>query len=157
MPKNNCHCTLTDQGLQYCLSMLLISDMHDLNGALFLKVNFLSSQLFSFLPSTVISPFKTINFKTLFPGGTIISSTFLEFSAGKGFGFTILPAILFPIDSPVPSAALWTTFLEVVFRASSPVLVAVSNKCLPYLLDRFLANEKNPDPLMHFLVLASIE
>ena len=35
--------------------------------------------------------------------------------------------ILFPINSLVASAALWTTYLEAVFSESSPVLVAVSN------------------------------
>ena len=32
-----------------------------------------------------------------------MSSTFLEFTAGTGFGFTILLAILFLINSPVTS------------------------------------------------------
>ena len=52
-------------------------------------------------------------------------------------------AILFPINSPVASAALWTNFLEAVFRGSGPVLVAAFNNCLWYLLDRFLTNDKN--------------
>ena len=67
------------------------------------------------------------------------------------FWFTIFPAILFSIDSPVASAALWTTFLETVFRASSPV----SNNCFLYLLEKFLANDKNPYPLTYFVVLQS--
>ena len=39
----------------------------------------------------------------------------------KGFGFTVLSVILFAMNSPVSSAVLWTTFLEAVFRTSSPV------------------------------------
>ena len=65
--------------------------------------------------------------------------------------------MLFPINSPIASAALWTTFLEADFRASSPVFVAVSNNCFPYLLDIFFVNDKNPYPLIYFLVLGSIE
>ena len=53
--------------------------------------------------------------------------------------------ILFPINSP----ALWTTFLEPVFKESSPV----SKNCFLY----FLVNDKNPSPLNYFLVLGSIE
>ena len=65
------------------------------------------------------------------------------------FGFKILSAILFPINSPVASAALWATFLEVVFRTSSPV----SNTRFQY----FLRNSKNQYPLTHFLVLVSVK
>ena len=42
----------------------------------------------------------------LFSGGITISSTFLEFTSGTGFGFTILSAILFFINSPEASVAL---------------------------------------------------
>ena len=104
--------------------------------------------------STFLNLFSISSF---FPGAITICTTFLEFPAGKGFGFTILSAILFSMNSPVASVALRTTFLEAVFRASSPVLAAVSNNCFPYLLDRFLANHKNPYPLTYFLVLGSIE
>ena len=45
------------------------------------------------------------------------------------------------------SAVLWITFSEAVFKASSPAFVAVSINCFPYLLDKFLANDKNPYPL----------
>ena len=55
------------------------------------------------------------------------------------------------------SRALWNTFLEAVFRAYIPVLVAVSNNYFPYLSDIFLADYKIPYPLTYFLVLASIE
>ena len=34
------------------------------------------------------------------------------------------------------------TFLEVVFKVASPISVAVSNN--PYLLDKFITNDKNP-------------
>ena len=61
------------------------------------------------------------------------------------------------INSPVASAALWNTFLEAVFRASSPVLVAASNHFFPYLLDRFVANYKYLYTLTYFLVFGSIE
>ena len=53
------------------------------------------------------------------------------------------------INSPVASTASWTTFLETVFRVSS----LVSNSCFLYLLEKFLANDKNPCPLTYFLVL----
>ena len=53
--------------------------------------------------------------------------------------------ILFPINS----LALWTTFLEVVFKESSHV----SNYCFLY----FLANDKNSYPLTYFLAVGSIE
>ena len=65
------------------------------------------------------------------------------------FVLTILSAILFPINSPVASAALWSTFLEEVVKASSPVF----NNCFPYFLDRFLANDKNIYPLTYFISL----
>ena len=45
------------------------------------------------------------------------------------------------------------TILAVVFAASGPVFVAVSNKFFPYLLVRFLVNDKNPYPLNIFLFL----
>ena len=76
----------------------------------------------------------------------IISSRFLE-------GFTILLAILFPKNSPVASAALRITFVLAVFQAFIPAC----NNCFQYLLDKFLANDKNPHPLTYFLVLGSTE
>ena len=42
------------------INVLLIFDMHDLNGALFLKINFLFLLLASLFPLTVILPFTTI-------------------------------------------------------------------------------------------------
>ena len=92
-------------------------------------------------------------FFLFFSVGIIISSTFLEFLSGTGFGSTILSAIFFTINPSVALAALWNTFSEAVFRASSPVLVAVSNNCSPYLLDRFHTNDKNPYPLTFFSLL----
>ena len=41
-------------------NVLLIFDMHDLNGKLFLKVSFLFLLLASLLPLTLIPPFTTI-------------------------------------------------------------------------------------------------
>ena len=74
-------------------------------------------------------------------------------SSGFSFAFVfsfclpievILSAILFPIKSPVASAGFYTNLLEAIFAASIPVLVAVSINFLPYLLPRFLANDKKP-------------
>ena len=47
------------------------------------------------------------------------------------------------------SLVLWTTFLEAVFNK----LRSVCNNCFLY----YLANEKNPYPLICFLVCGSIE
>ena len=60
--------------------------------------------------------------------------------------------ILFHIISLVTSAVLFATSLEALFAASSPVFVAV-----PYFLDRFFANDKDPYPLRSPLVLGSID
>ena len=100
----------------------------------------------------------SFNISCLFSSGITISSIFLELAAGKGFGFTILSAILFvsEFDSLVDSADLWTTFLETVLRTYSLVSVALSNNFFPYLLNTFLANDKNQYPLTYFLVLGSI-
>ena len=57
------------------------------------------------------------------------------------------------INSPVASSALWSSFMEAVFRASS----LVSNNCFLHLLEKFIANDKSPYPLTYFLVLGSIE
>ena len=45
-------------------------------------------------------------------------------------------------------------FLE---NLEHPVLAAIFNNFFPYLLDRFLGNDKNPYPLTYFLVPGSIE
>ena len=47
--------------------------------------------------------------------------------------------------------------MEVVFRASSPVLAALSNNCFPYERDRFFVNSKNSYPMTYVIVLGSIE
>ena len=87
----------------------------------------------------------SFNISSLFSGGIIIiSSTFLKFLSETDCGFTIFYMIFFPINSPVASAALLTTFLEAVFRESSPVLAAISNYCFLHLLR--IANDKNPYP-----------
>ena len=88
----------------------------------------------------------SFNISTLCYCGIIICSTFSKFSSSTGFGFTFLFAILFPINYPVVSAALWAVFLVGAFRTSSPVLVATSNNCLLYLPDRFFHRIKQ-----HFL------
>ena len=59
------------------------------------------------------------------------------------FWFHNLSAILLSINPLVASGALWNSFLKVVFRESSPVLVAGPNNCFPNLSDRFLTNDKN--------------
>ena len=90
-------------------------------------------------------------FHLFFSSGITISTTFLGFSSG----FTIIlssdlvtvSANLFPESSP----ALWTTFLEPVFKESSPV----SNNC--FIILYFLTNDKNPYPLTYFLALGSVE
>ena len=85
-----------------------------------------------------------------------ISSTFLEFSSITGFRFTVFSAILFPTNSSVASAVVWTTFLEAVFWAINPVFVTYSKKnFFLYLLHRFLANDKNPYSLIYLLVFGS--
>ena len=48
----------------------------------------------------------SFNISSLFSGGIIISSTFLEFVSD----FTILSAILFPKKLSFTLAVLWTTF-----------------------------------------------
>ena len=96
-------------------------------------------------------------FLLFFSGVIIIYSTFLEFSSSTSFGFTVSSAILIPVNSTVNSAALWTPFLEAVFRASNPVLVAISNNCYPCLLNRILANGKNSYSSINFLVLRSTQ
>ena len=78
------------------------------------------------------------NVSSLFSRGIIIYSKVLVSQFYHGL-------TLFPKNSP----ALWTTFLEAVFKESNPV----SNNYFLY----FLANDKNPYPLTYFLVLGSIE
>ena len=70
---------------------------------------------------------KSVSIPLIFFGGITISSTFLEFKSGRGFGFTISSAILFPIKSPAASTVFRNKFLKVVFAASISVLVSVSN------------------------------
>ena len=53
-------------------------------------------------------------------------------------GITIFSTILFLTNSPVASAALWNALLKEDFRASTPVLLAVSNNCFQHFLDIFL-------------------
>ena len=83
---------------------------------------------------------------SLFSGEITISSIFLEFYSGTDFGLTILSAILFPMLQ-LPYGILFFALKT----ASSPIFVVVSNNCFPYLVDRFLANDKNPYPLTYIL------
>ena len=82
-----------------------------------IQLNHLEIKTFYSIPfdNTCVNSF---NISSLCSSVMIISSTFLEFATGTGFGFTTLSAILFPINSPVALAALWTDFLKVVFKAS---------------------------------------
>ena len=47
--------------------------------------------------------------------------------------------------------------LKAVFAGYKLVLVAATVNVFPYLLDKFLANDKNQCPLTYFLVLGSVE
>ena len=76
---------------------------------------------------------------------TLIHSIFLLFSFYSfmyRFWFYSFLAIFYPVNSPVPSAALWGTFLIAAFKESSPVFVAASSNSIHYFLDRFLPNGK---------------
>ena len=77
-----------------------------------------------------------------------ISSTGFVFTILSSFNLATASAILFPINSHVASAALWTMFLEAVFKVSNPI----SNNCFLY----YLANDKNSYHLTYFPVLSSI-
>ena len=91
----------------------------------------------------------SFNISSLFSGGITISSTGFVYRILLLYNLVTACAIL----SPKNSLVLWTTFLEEVFKESSPV----SNNCFLCLLEKFLANDKNPYPLRYFLVLGSIE
>ena len=95
----------------------------------------------------------SFNISTICTDGIIFSSTLFELSSGTDFVFTISSAILFPINSFVAPAALWTTFLVAVFKAWCPIYVGAFINCLLYLLDIFLRNDKNPYPFTCFLFL----
>ena len=82
---------------------------------------------------------------SFFSSGIIISSAGCCFPILLSFDLVTASAVLFPKNSP----ALWTIFLEAVFKESSPL----SNICFSY----FLVNYKNPHHLTHFLVLGSID
>ena len=87
----------------------------------------------------------SFNVSSLFSGGIIISSTGCYFTILSLFDLVTASGILSSKNSP----ALWSTFLEEVFGASS----AVSNNFFLY----FLANDRDPYPLAYFLVLGSVE
>ena len=100
---------------------------------------------------------KSFSIYCLSPGGITVSSPFLEFASAIDLGFTTCSPILFPINSPYTSGFSLTTFLEVVFPAPSPVFVAASNNYLPYLLETFLANNKNLHSSTCLLIFGSVE
>ena len=75
-----------------------------------------------------------------FSGGIIISSTGSCFSILTSFGLVRLCKFI---------TYKFTTLWEPVFTAFSPVF----NNCFSY----FLANDKNPYPLIYFFVLGYIE
>ena len=54
--------------------------------------------------------FNSFSISFIISGGILISSTFPGFSSITCFGFTIWAAILFPVNSLIASAALWTSF-----------------------------------------------
>ena len=85
------------------------------------------------------------NILSLFSSRIIISYTGSYLTILSSSEYVTVSAILFPINSP----ALSITFLEAVFKESSPV----SNNWFLY----FLTNYKNLYPLTYFLVLRSIE
>ena len=60
---------------------------------IFYSVSFYNNHLNSF------------NISSLFSAGIIISLKFLEFTSGTDSGFTIFSVILFPLNSPIASAA----------------------------------------------------
>ena len=100
----------------------------------------------------------TQDLKTLWTNISISFSWDHNFSKFCVIIFSIemrLLVILF--NPPLSSNASWTTFLGSVFAVFSPVFVAVLNNLYRYLLHRFLANDKNPYPLMYILALGSIE
>ena len=80
----------------------------------------------------------------LLSGGITIYSTFLEFLSITSFGFTMLSAILFPINSAIASATLRTIFLKEFLERLALFYYQYPIINIPYLLDRFLANNKNP-------------
>ena len=110
----------------------------------FFATNFDTVESFHNLDMFIVFNFYNTLFLSLsnilshFSSGIIISS--------RGSCFTVLSSFDFISKN---LHALWTTFLEVVFTASSPVY----NSCFLH----FLGNNKNPYYLTHFLVFGSIE
>ena len=70
---------------------------------------------------------------------SISCSLVCELFCGEVFeNFVILPAILFPIKSPVPSAVFWTTLFEAVLSASVADCLGWSRNFWLYLQFKFL-------------------
>ena len=91
---------------------------------------------------------------SLLSGGITIYSTFLELLSITSFSFTILSAILFPINSAIASATLRTIFWKEFLERLALFYYQYVIINMPYLLDRFLANKKNP---YSFIYSGSIE
>ena len=85
----------------------------------------------------------------LFSDGISFSSTFLKFVLGIGFGVTIFSSNLFPLNSPVASAVLWTNFLEANLAPSSLVFEAVFNRFFFHICWIDFLNDKNSYPLTY--------
>ena len=101
-----------------------------------MKLNHLVIQTFSSVPFYNIY-LKSFSIYFIFFDEITIPSTFLGFASDTCFGFEIFPEILFPINSLVTSAVLWTTFWEAVFAASGPAIEALSKTFSPYFWTEF--------------------
>ena len=139
------YCHLINNLIQSFFWSKTLIQLNDLIIQIFCSVSLYSTCLNSF------------SISSLFSSGITISSTFFGFSSGTGFNFTVYSEIAFPMNLPVDSAVICTTYFEAVFTTSSPVFVGVSNNYFPYLLEIFLANDKIPQPSRYLLVFGSIE
>ena len=120
------------------IKMLLIFDMHEVNGALFLKLIFFWALLFPFSPIffhffPIFLFIRYLPFDKSFTSNLFLLqclrwihfSSFLSliwwnvyffllswFCTSIGFGLTFLSAVLFPINSPAASIFLLTIFMR---------------------------------------------
>ena len=77
------------------------------------------------------------------------NSTFLDTDTGFSFTTFVGNFISYKFTCCL-SCRFMGYFFEAFCRASSSVLLAVSNNYFPYLLDRFLMNDKTPYRLTYF-------
>ena len=95
-----------------------------------------------------------------FSSGIIVSSACYKFSSQTGLSLTTLSSILSHKFTSCFSGFM-ELFLEAYtfysIRASSPDLVTASKFFFPYLLDRFIANDKNRYSLMHFFSFMGLQ